>query len=182
MATFLPLKSAGDLMLAAARTVISSAGPMLSTMPMSWNGSSCEIPAATAAEPVARPRSQLPAVIAVLISAPLAISVQLILPPAPESNHPSPLASMVGLVSVKNPTLTVAGIAAAHAPRAASSPAAAPASARRLVIVPSVMLVVLSCGRCHHRPAQCTARRSTSSSSRSIPMPARPIMPMPTNT
>ena len=119
-------------MFAAVRTVISSAGPILSTMPMSWNGRPWLIPAAVAAEPVANPISQLPAVMAVLMSAPLPISVQDSLPPAPASNQPSPLASMVGLVSVKKPMLTLAG-AAAPAPRA-NATAAAPARAKRRVI------------------------------------------------
>ncbi len=109
MATFLPLKSAAVLMLAAVRTVISSAGPILSTMPISLNGRPCAMPAAVAADPVARPMSQLPAVMAVLMSAPLPISVQFSLPPVPASNQPSPLAIMVGLVSVKKPIFTVPG-------------------------------------------------------------------------
>jgi hypothetical protein len=37
-ATFLPLKSAGLRIIAEVRTVISSAGPMLSTRPTTWNG------------------------------------------------------------------------------------------------------------------------------------------------
>ena len=98
---------------AAVRTVISSAGPILSTIPISLNGSPWAIPAAVAAEPVARPRSQLPAVMAVLMSAPLPISVQFNVPPVPAWNQPSPLASMVGLVSVKKPMLTVEGVACA---------------------------------------------------------------------
>lgn len=146
VATFLPLKSAGVLMLAAVRTVISSAGPILSTMPISVNGSPWLIPDAVAAEPVARPISQLPAVMAVLMSAPLPISTQEILPPAPCSNQPSPLAIIVGLVSVKKPRLTAAG-AAARAPRAASVAAPRPARAARRVMACWNIVVSPSVGR-----------------------------------
>ena len=70
------------------------------------------MPAAVAADPVARPMSQLPAVIAVLMSAPLPISVQFSLPPVPASNQPLALAIIVGFVSVKKPMFTVVGVAA----------------------------------------------------------------------
>ena len=46
---------------------------------------------------------------AVLISAPLPNSVQLIGAPTPLANQPSPLAIMVGLASRKKPTLTFSG-------------------------------------------------------------------------
>ena len=63
-------------MLAAVRNRHLFRRAILSTIPINWNGSCCAMPADTAADPVARPISQLPAVMAVLISAPLPISVQ----------------------------------------------------------------------------------------------------------
>ncbi len=173
VASVLPLKSAGVFSLAVVRTTISSAGPMLSTMPINWNGSPCAMPAAVATEPVARPMSQLPATMAVLISAPLPISVQLIFGPTAASNQPSPLAIIVGLVSVKNPRFTLSGAAARARP--ASPIAPAPTSAARRVVINAIPSPP-------YRPAQCTTRRSTSSSSRSMASPATPMIRMPAKT
>jgi hypothetical protein len=91
------------------------------------------MPAAVGEEPIARPISTEPAVIAVLISAPLPTSLQLILPPAIFSNQPSPLAIMVGFVSTKKATLTLSGAFPAASSARAGKPAvsAAPPSATR---------------------------------------------------
>ncbi len=74
------------------------------------------------------------------MSAPLPISVQFIFPPVPASNQPSPLASMVGFVSVKKPTLTVPGVAARDRKGQVSSIVLAPARAARRVIRPFNMV------------------------------------------
>src|SRR5581483_8943788 len=67
-----------------------------------------------------------------LISAPLPASLQEILAFVISSNHPSPLAIMVGLVSRKKATLIFSGAAARAArPRTASVPPAAAAVRRR---------------------------------------------------
>src|SRR5215469_1917940 len=93
------------------------------------------MPAAVGEEPIARPKSQLPAAIAVLISAPLPISVQAIFPFTPSSNHFIALAIMVGLVSVKKPTFTVSGDAASArrlVNKVTAANPAVPITARRL--------------------------------------------------
>ena len=88
-------------MLAALRTVISSAGPILSIMATSWYGMFWLMPAAVGDEPMPKPISMLPAAMPVLISAPLPASIQLILVPAACSIQPSPLQIMNGLVPKK---------------------------------------------------------------------------------
>ena len=148
---------------------------MLSTMPINWNGKPWLIPAAVATDPVASPMSQLPPTIAVLMSAPLPISVQDSLAPAPCSNQPRPLAIIVGLVSVKKPMLTPGGAAARARPAKASAPAAAIASRR--VNVGNAM----RCPSLNVLP-NAPPRRSMSTSNRSIPIPARPIIRIPANT
>src|SRR5579885_3843188 len=67
------------------------------------------MPAAVGEEPMARPISSERAAIAVLISAPAPASVQAIGAPASLSNHFSPLAIIVGLVSRKKPPRIVCG-------------------------------------------------------------------------
>src|ERR1035438_10065709 len=85
------------------------------------------MPAAVGAEPMPRPMSTEPAAIAVLISAPLPTSLQLILPFVPSANQPRPLAISVGFVSVKKAILVVAGTAADAGSESGRPSAAAPA-------------------------------------------------------
>src|SRR5664280_2839200 len=70
------------------------------------------MPAAVGDEPMPSPMSMEPAAIAVLISAPLPTSLQLMLPFVPSANQPRPFAISVGFVSVKKAMLVVAGTAA----------------------------------------------------------------------
>ncbi len=87
----------------------------------------CDRPAAVGAEPIPMPRSTLPAATAVLISAPLPTSIQLIFALVASSSQPLPLAMALGLVSVKKAMLILSGPwLCARARRGAAASSAVP--------------------------------------------------------